>query len=161
MIRRLFTTLTLAASLLLYGFYIAVAVLMPAYWQLGHGLRPALSGALFMGGLVGAWAIVDLILAFRRGEARRALAYVIVLALAWLYFRAVRDADQHGLWADAKPFVLALADKGIRVNAVGPGTIATELAAAAARAPAGAKPAAWMLRRARADGHALAQALNR
>ncbi|ATR21199.1 Cyanide-insensitive cytochrome bd-type quinol oxidase subunit II [Roseomonas mucosa] len=33
---------------------------------------------------------------------------VIVLALAWLYFRAVRDADQHGLWADAKPFVLAL-----------------------------------------------------
>ncbi|QWP74768.1 MFS transporter [Lysobacter sp. K5869] len=42
----------LAASLLLYGFYIAVAVLMPAYWQLGHGLRPALSGALLVPALL-------------------------------------------------------------------------------------------------------------
>ncbi|MFT8246062.1 cytochrome d ubiquinol oxidase subunit II [Roseomonas sp. BN140053] len=33
---------------------------------------------------------------------------ILVLVLAWGFFRALERADQHGLWADAKPFVLVL-----------------------------------------------------
>ncbi|UFN49322.1 cytochrome d ubiquinol oxidase subunit II [Roseomonas sp. OT10] len=33
---------------------------------------------------------------------------ILVILLAWFFFRALDEADQHGLWADAKPFVLAL-----------------------------------------------------
>ncbi|MEH6421214.1 MFS transporter, partial [Pseudomonas sp. CGJS7] len=42
----------LAVSLLLYGFYIAVAVLMPAYYQLGFGLPAAHAGWLLIPALV-------------------------------------------------------------------------------------------------------------
>lgn len=66
------------------------------------------AGALVMGGLVGAWAIVDLILAFRRGEARRALAYVVVLALAWVIGLVNAFKHSQDAWSSVGSFGLTL-----------------------------------------------------
>lgn len=44
-----------------------------------------IAGALVFGGLAGVWALVDLVMAFRRGgRPARVLAYVVALALAWI-----------------------------------------------------------------------------
>ena len=50
-------------------------------------------GALVMGGLVGLWAIVDLILGWRQGPRGRRLFHVVALALAWLL--GLVNAFQH------------------------------------------------------------------
>jgi len=54
-------------------------------------------GALVTGGLVGLWAIIELVLAWRRGGPGRALFYVVALALMWVLglvnaFQHSRDA---------------------------------------------------------------------
>jgi uncharacterized membrane protein len=56
-----------------------------------------IAGALVFGGLVGVWAIVDLLVARRREGGGRALAYVVALALMWILglinaFQHSRDA---------------------------------------------------------------------
>jgi uncharacterized membrane protein len=52
-----------------------------------------IAGALVFGGLVGAWAIVDLLLAGRRGGRGRTMAYVLILALMWVL--GLLNAFQH------------------------------------------------------------------
>lgn len=54
-------------------------------------------GALVTGGLVGLWAIIELVLAWRRGGPGRGLFYVVALALMWILglvnaFQHSRDA---------------------------------------------------------------------
>ena len=77
-----------------------------------------IAAALVFGGLVGVWAIVDLLVARRRGGAGRALAYVVALALMWILglinaFQHSRDAwssvGTAGLVLSILSAVLALA----------------------------------------------------
>lgn len=90
----------LAASLLLYGFYIAVAVLMPAYWQLGHGLRPTVSGALLVPALIAgaAGALIGGRAAARSGDYKRPV--LPGLAIAALTLTAMGAlASQLSAWS--------------------------------------------------------------
>jgi len=74
-----------AAALATLGFIAAVSVTMP-FLQPGFRERWfAIPNVLFV------W-----------------LVPVAVLLLAWRFFRALELADRHGLWADARPFALAL-----------------------------------------------------
>lgn len=65
-------------------------------------------GGLVFGGIVGAWAVADLVLAFRRGAAGRTLAYVIALALAWII--GLLNAFKHSQdgWSSVGTFGLTL-----------------------------------------------------
>lgn len=50
-------------------------------------------GGLVTGGLVGLWAVIDLVLAWRSGAPGRRLVYVIALALMWVL--GLVNAFQH------------------------------------------------------------------
>lgn len=74
-----------------------IAYLKTAQMQWSNFSAWLIAGALVFGGLVGAWAIVDLALAWRRGGRGRTLAYVVTLALMWVLglfnaFQHSRDA---------------------------------------------------------------------
>lgn len=66
------------------------------------------AGALVMGGLVGVWAIIDAVLAWRRGGARRPLAYVIALALAWIIGLVNAFKHSQDAWSSVGAFGLTL-----------------------------------------------------
>lgn len=65
-------------------------------------------GALVFGGIVGVLAIIHLVLAWRRPDRRAALAYVIALALAWVF--GLINAFKHSQdgWSSVGAFGLTL-----------------------------------------------------
>jgi len=66
------------------GLVTDIAYVKTAHVQWTNFSSWLIAGALVFGGIVGAWAIVDLVLGWRGAWRRRAAAYVIVLAVMWI-----------------------------------------------------------------------------
>ena len=75
-----------------------LAYLKTAHVQWTNFSSWLIAGALVFGGVVGAWAIIDLILGWRGAQRRRSAVYVAVLAAMWILGLINAFHHTHDAW---------------------------------------------------------------
>lgn len=65
-------------------------------------------GALVFGGLVFAWALIDLVLAWRRGARRMAVVFAVLIALMWVLGLINAFKHSQDAWSSVGAFGLIL-----------------------------------------------------